>query len=147
MPVEITEEMVSKFADVYYGGNVPHLMAEIRAALCAALSQAAEQPWKAGETVRLMVDGGYFDTAYPVSPPCDSRTEALEEEVWRLQEALKHAPDPRHFDILAEAMSEVKATSDGESDQPISDIVAGCLAEIDALSEAGRSALKEEGQP
>lgn len=41
--------------------------------------------------------------------------------------------DPRHFEILTEAMAEVKATSDGLSDQPIADIVAGCLAEIEAL--------------
>ena len=43
------------------------------------------------------------------------------------------AVDPRHFDILAEAMAEVKATSDGLSDQPIADIVQGCLDEIAAL--------------
>lgn len=41
--------------------------------------------------------------------------------------------DPRHFNILAEALSEIKATSDGLSDQPIADIVAGCLSEIEAL--------------
>jgi hypothetical protein len=41
--------------------------------------------------------------------------------------------DPRHFNILAEAMAEVKATSDGLSDQSIADIVDGCLAEIEAL--------------
>lgn len=41
--------------------------------------------------------------------------------------------NPRHFEILAEAMAEVKATSDGLSDQPIADIVAGCLAEIAAI--------------
>lgn len=36
----------------------------------------------------------------------------------------------RVMDVLAEAMAEVKATSDGHSTQPIADIVAGCLAEI-----------------
>jgi len=41
--------------------------------------------------------------------------------------------DPRHFEILAEAMAEIKATSDGLSNQPIADIVAGCLEEIAAL--------------
>jgi hypothetical protein len=41
--------------------------------------------------------------------------------------------DTRHFNILAEALAEVKATIDGKSDQLISDIVMGCLAEIDAL--------------
>lgn len=56
----------------------------------------------------------------------------------RLRSALEDAPDRRHFEILAEAMAEVKATSDGLSYQPIADIVAGCLEEIAALS------LKEE---
>jgi CRISPR/Cas system-associated endoribonuclease Cas2 len=42
--------------------------------------------------------------------------------------------DARLLDILAEAMAEVKATSDGESEQPIADIVSGCLAEIAAIS-------------
>lgn len=41
---EITEEMVEAFANVYYGGGVPHLMAEIRAALTAALQAAEAQP-------------------------------------------------------------------------------------------------------
>lgn len=36
-------------------------------------------------------------------------------------------------DILAAAMSEVKATSDGKSTQPISQIVAGCICELAAL--------------
>ena len=40
--------------------------------------------------------------------------------------------DARILDILVEAMAEVKATSDGNSDQPIADIVSGCLAEIAA---------------
>lgn len=44
-----------------------------------------------------------------------------------------HHINPRHFEILAEALSEIKATSDGLSDQPIADIIAGCLAEIEAL--------------
>lgn len=42
--------------------------------------------------------------------------------------------DARLLNILVEAMAEVKATSDGESDQPIADIVSGCLAEIAAIS-------------
>lgn len=61
----------------------------------------------------------------------DDRVEA---ELSRLRSALENAPDRRHFEILAEAMAEVKATSDGLSYQPIADIVAGCLEEIDALS-------------
>lgn len=42
--------------------------------------------------------------------------------------------DARLLNILVEAMAEVKATSDGESDQPIADIVSGCLDEIAAIS-------------
>ena len=44
------------------------------------------------------------------------------------------AVDVRHFNILAEAMAEVKATSDGLSDQSIVEIVAGCIEEINALT-------------
>lgn len=70
---------------------------------------------------------------------------ALAEEVTYLRDRLSalaapagvNSPiDPRHFDILAEAMAEVKATSDGLSDQPIADIVAGCIEEIAALPDA-----------
>jgi hypothetical protein len=48
----------------------------------------------------------------------------------------EHTVDGRkqkHFDILAEAMAEVKATSDGLSVQSIADIVEGCINEIDML--------------
>lgn len=41
--------------------------------------------------------------------------------------------DGLHLNILAEAMAEVKATSDGLSDQPIAAIVAGCIDEIKEL--------------
>lgn len=64
-------------------------------------------------------------------------------------EALKHElarrPSTRHFEILAEAMAEVKATSDGPSDQPIADIVAGCLTEIAALSPVPAEAPADAG--
>jgi hypothetical protein len=33
-------------------------------------------------------------------------------------------------DILASAMAEIKATHEGHSNQPITDIIAGCIAEI-----------------
>ncbi len=62
-----------------------------------------------------------------------ARAEAAEDRVAELETALDRAPDGRHFDILAEALAEVKATSDGKSDQSIADIVAGCLDEIAAL--------------
>jgi len=56
---------------------------------------------------------------------------SMDASCYEIQEMRK---DARLLDILAEAMAEVKATSDGESDQPIADIVSGCLAEIDAIS-------------
>lgn len=60
---------------------------------------------------------------------------SLAAENERLREALRNAPDVRHFQILVEAMSEVKATNDGQSDQTITGIVDGCLAEIAALED------------
>lgn len=36
-------------------------------------------------------------------------------------------------DILCAAMAEVKATDEGQSTQPISRIVAGCISELDDL--------------
>lgn len=81
----------------------------------------------------------YADITFHVSArPSPPRIEALEArrlalEITDLKEVLNHAPDPRHFTILVEALSEIKASSDGESDQPIADIVAGCLEEILAL--------------
>lgn len=45
----------------------------------------------------------------------------------------------RVIDVLAEAMAEMKATSDGESAQPIADIVSGCVAEIAAMGHGERS--------
>lgn len=40
----------------------------------------------------------------------------------------------RRESILVDAMSEIKATSDGQSDQPIADIVAGCLVELSSAN-------------
>ncbi|MDR6163536.1 hypothetical protein [Pseudomonas fluorescens] len=59
------------------------------------------------------------------------QVERQSEEIAKLRQEI------RVMDVLAEAMAEVKATSDGESTQPIADIVAGCLAEIAALSKEG----------
>ncbi|MDF1599670.1 hypothetical protein PZ895_07760 [Mesorhizobium sp. YIM 152430] len=73
------------------------------------------------------------------------RVAELEAENIRMAFALKQAPSQRHFDILVEAMAEVKATSDGGSDQPIADIVAGCIAEITALPAEARLAQAEGG--
>lgn len=56
---------------------------------------------------------------------------SMDAACYEIQEIRK---DARLLNILAEAIAEVKATSDGESDQPIADIVSWCLAEIAAIS-------------
>ena len=57
----------------------------------------------------------------------------LRSENARLRLALSMAPHPKHFEILVDAMSEVKATSDGVSTQSIATIVAWCVQEISKL--------------
>jgi hypothetical protein len=42
----------------------------------------------------------------------------------------------RHLTVLVEALSEIKATDDGHSTQPIRDIIKGCLSEISTLKKA-----------
>lgn len=44
----------------------------------------------------------------------------------------------QHRDILAEAMSEIKATIDGDSNQDIKAIVYGCLDEIKSIEKQAR---------
>lgn len=56
---------------------------------------------------------------------------SMDSACYEIQEMRKEA---RLLDVLAEAMAEIKAASDGESDQPIADIISGCLAEIAAIS-------------
>lgn len=58
---------------------------------------------------------------------------ALKALVAEMVEGLERAPRMRHFEILAEAMAEVKATNDGQSDNSITEIVDWCIAEINAL--------------
>ena len=57
----------------------------------------------------------------------------LRNENFRLRLALENAPSQAHFTILVEALAEIKATVDGQSSQPVTDIVAGCISEIAAL--------------
>lgn len=72
---------------------------------------------------------------------------ALLAEIERLQFALRQAPSVSHFHILAEAMAEVKATSDGKSDQAIADIVSGCIEEIAALHPTPTPVSAPAGEP
>lgn len=64
----------------------------------------------------------------------DGMKQAARAEAAEAKLAGGEAVDVRHFNILAEAMAEVKATSDGLSDQSIAEIVAGCIEEINALT-------------
>ncbi len=57
----------------------------------------------------------------------------LEAEIIQLRRALMKKD--RHFMIIVEALSEIKATSDGLSEQPIADIISGCVSEIQALGD------------
>lgn len=104
----------------------------------AALTQAAEQPatQKFGNYNHEQLD--YYAEKYRrPSPPCDSRTEALEEALRFYADKKNwmggpwvHAPPTRPYGTMIREPSAI------EADQ-------GSLA-IHALSEAGRSALKEE---
>lgn len=59
------------------------------------------------------------------------QVESQAEDIAKLRQEI------RVTDVLAEALAEIKATSDGESTQPIADIIAGCIAEIGAMSKEG----------
>lgn len=50
-------------------------------------------------------------------------------------------------DILASAMAEIKATHDGTSDQPIAEIIAGCIAEIHSANDLAHSQKGRERGP
>jgi len=43
-----------------------------------------------------------------------------------------------HAQVLVEALAEIKATNDGQSTQPIGDIIAGCAHEVGELRKAHR---------
>lgn len=66
-----------------------------------------------------------------------AENERLKALVAEMVEALERAPQMRHFEILAEAMSEVKATNDGQSGNSITEIVDWCIEEINALPPRG----------
>jgi hypothetical protein len=57
----------------------------------------------------------------------------LQSENLRLREQL--AKTNKHLFLMVEAMSEIKATSDGYSDQPIADIISGCILEIRSIGD------------
>jgi hypothetical protein len=58
----------------------------------------------------------------------NQQIQILQDENLALRSCLRKTE--RHLLIMVEAMSEIKATSDGLSEQPISDIIAGCIFEI-----------------
>jgi hypothetical protein len=58
---------------------------------------------------------------------------ALAEENERLRKRVKDmSSDIRIGYIHCEALAEIKATVDGKSDQPVADIISGCIAEVAA---------------
>ena len=81
--------------------------------------------------------------------PSGFPTEVDAAEAWNRRAASAHMPVPgwqptretiplgwtlihdRHFNALADAMAEIKATNDGVSIQPIAEILAWCLREIE----------------
>lgn len=54
-----------------------------------------------------------------------------------------------HAEVLMEALAEIKATHDGNSAQPIGDILDGCIAEIAQIKQAspGRAKARREMSP
>ncbi len=76
---------------------------------------------------------------YALSPAHIERVREMEAENARLNDELRNRVSSQHEWLLVEALSEIKASVDGESDQPVKDIVYGLLSEIEALPE--RSAL------
>lgn len=57
----------------------------------------------------------------------DQQINDLNERITDLERKLRIA------EISQEAMAEIKATIDGDSDQPVRDIVYGCISEIKNL--------------
>lgn len=70
------------------------------------------------------------------------RDECIEQRLRadRLQAELNNRVSARHEELMAEALAEIKASVDGDSDQPVRDIVYGLIDEIKALPDH-RSAL------
>lgn len=63
------------------------------------------------------------------------RERELEAQIeWLKKSRARLAKENRILDLSAQAMAEIKATIDGSSDQPVKDIVYGCLEEIKILA-------------
>lgn len=79
---------------------------------------------------------------------CCSRSDGYREDIEKLVLDALDAKDREierlraHMDILVDALAEIKATSDGESDQPIADIIKWCLEQVGELP-ARSSATKQ----
>jgi hypothetical protein len=67
-----------------------------------------------------------------MADPYKGITTFICDEIAAMQQELEKTT--RHRDVLAEALAEIKAALDGSSEQPIADIVDGCIEEIKALS-------------
>jgi hypothetical protein len=63
----------------------------------------------------------------------EAERDALADEIERLRKRVKDmSSDIRIGYIHCEALAEIKATVDGKSDQPVADIISGCIAEVAA---------------
>lgn len=80
---------------------------------------------------RVMVEASEA-LAKPASSPAGGDV-LLEAELSRLRFELANSFSARHGELMAEALAEIKASVDGDSEQPVRDIVYGLIAEIEAL--------------
>ncbi len=102
-----------------------------------------------------MVSGDFCHHDWPGSgcPECReetrvrsiARAEASEARATALEAQLANRISEAHEWLLVEALSEIKATVDSESEQPVKEIVYGVLAEIKALP-ALRSTAPADGR-
>ena len=62
---------------------------------------------------------------------------SIEEQAWAIWQDAWQAQQARHRDwLFVQAMSEIKATVDGNSTQPIADIIEGLIEELNELSDS-----------
>lgn len=59
----------------------------------------------------------------------------MAKEIEKLRSHISNRISEPHENLLCEAMAEVKATVDGDSNQPVKDIIYGFLAELSELKD------------
>lgn len=78
------------------------------------------------------------------APSPEALPAGMEAELSRMRFELSNRVSAEHEVLMAEALAEIKATVDGESDQPVRDIIYGLLAEIEKLP---KRALASDASP